>query len=780
MTTLLEAATGNRDFSILVQAVLVAEAPRGKPSIAELLGDPSRSLSLFAPTNAAFVAAAGALGYAGPPSGALPYLLEALTLIGESHGMTLGQVVDMVLRYHLVSGDVDASGAVKTLSGLRINVNLDDGKVVDGSPETADASFDAPATLDNGTLRVIDNLLLPAQAIPAGGSLRIGTNAADSIEGTSGDDLISTGNSDDTVRAGAGDDFIKTGRGSDRAFGQAGDDTIKGGDGADRLYGQNGDDELFGQRGADFLDGGTGNDTLNGGNGNDVLWGEDGDDQILGGSGGDTIRGGDGDDGIRGGNGGDQLRGDDGADTIRAGTGNDLVFGGNGDDLVLGQNGNDRVYGNAGDDTVRGGGGNDAVLGGDGNDVLTGDGGNDYMRGHGGDDTLIGGIGDDTLFGLEDDDLLQGGDGDDRLEGGDGNDSLYGGEGKDTLLAGNGGDLAVGGAGDDVVAGGAGADILSGEDGNDSLTGNRGDDMLSGGAGNDTLRAGFGDDTLDGGEGDDLLRGWDGNDSIVGGAGNDTVIFDQFDGDLDYVAGGLHNNNVFDEAEDGFDVIDLSESKAGWTIDEAGVATSGTHRVETFEFNVIIGSDLDDDLSENGAIENSFIDEIYAGAGNDIVRINKGGSQQDIWDGGDGTDTLDFSSSIIGRTFYMETGFLSGHGGASSFENVMAGQGDDDIFGTAGDNVIDAGKGGDDLNGLGGSDTFVFRAGDGPDKIHDFDVTDDTILFDTEGFGSASVAAISGAGARLLVELQGDGASTIINFVGLTTEDFGAVEVTLL
>ena len=81
-----------------------------------------------------------------------------------------------------------------------------------------------------------------------------GTNGPDTLNGTSGADII---------------------------FGFGGADNINGLAGADRLYGGLGDDVLTGAKGADFLSGGGGNDVLKGGKGADSCTGGPGADTLT-------------------------------------------------------------------------------------------------------------------------------------------------------------------------------------------------------------------------------------------------------------------------------------------------------------------------------------------------------------------------------------------------------------------------------------------------------------------------------------------------------------------
>ncbi len=104
--------------------------------------------------------------------------------------------------------------------------------------------------------------------------------------------------------------------------------TITGTNRADTLTGTPGDDVICGGNGKDTINGLGGNDILVGGNGKDVLNGGDGNDTILGGNGKDQETGGAGADVLRGGNGPDTLNAQDGAagDSLDGGLGPDICM----------------------------------------------------------------------------------------------------------------------------------------------------------------------------------------------------------------------------------------------------------------------------------------------------------------------------------------------------------------------------------------------------------------------------------------------------------------------
>lgn len=92
----------------------------------------------------------------------------------------------------------------------------------------------------------------------------------------------------------------------------------RGTNGADRLIGTSGNDHISGRGGDDRIVGRGGNDTLSGGSGDDTIFGDAGNDRINGGSGEDTLLGG---------SGNDRITSRDGSrDTVVCGRGRDVVI----------------------------------------------------------------------------------------------------------------------------------------------------------------------------------------------------------------------------------------------------------------------------------------------------------------------------------------------------------------------------------------------------------------------------------------------------------------------
>lgn len=238
---------------------------------------------------------------------------------------------------------------------------------------------------------------------------------------------------------------------------------------------------------------------------------------------------------------------------------------------------------------------------------------------------------------------------------------------------------------------------------NSSRNGTAGNDLLDGGAGNDTLSGAAGDDTLHGGTGSDVLSGDAGNDALFGGMGNDRL------------AGGAGADRLF--GGDGQDMADYAASSAAVRINlmpaangQQGASGGDATGDQLFEMEQVNGSRFADRLTGNNSAN--------------------------LLSGNDGNDTLSGNS------------------------------GNDTLLGGNGRDVIAGGRGADLLTGGDGADTFVFRRGDGIDRITDFSVGEDIIRLHglATGFDQINLTADSD-GVR--VGLLGGGTIAILQGVTL-------------
>lgn len=680
----------------------------------------------------------------------------------------------------------DAEGAVtRTLAGLVI----EDAGVPDEAHYTQTIVGDlAPLDHDTGQpgeqTRYDDlgNLVVdPSRPAPDRADTLYDSAGADHILAGGGDDVIDAHRGgDDRIEAGAGDDLVRAAAGNDLVSAGPGADIVLGGTGEDRLFAA---DETALETavsvGESQVGGGQRGDWLDGGAGDDILVGDAGDDVLLGGGGADVL--------IAGG-GNDQVLGDDATVfvnrdwiitresthngavtyyglayanaevTLADAGGADLIFGGAGDDWLFGQSGDDTVEGGVGDDVLFGGAGSDVLLGQDGADVLVGDGiqvpvdlqGNDTLSGGAGDDRLYGDGGNDHLAGGHGVDLLIGGDGDDLLDGGDGDDAagvsadgtpLEGG-----LIGGAGHDLLYGGAGNDWLHGDAGDiplhthgdDVLYGEAGDDILVGGAGNDVLDGGSGADHLYGEAGDDVLRGGAGDDLLVGGDGADVLDGGTGQDTLYAD----DLDTIVwrAGDGSDTVFGTAA----LISLEALRAADVGIRQSSGSGGDQRL-----GLGVGPDPDQDQDA------LWIDNGFLAAGS---RYRFADGTLDHAQLMQRAPAVDLAGTVGADIIYGSDQADVLRGYAAGLATVDSG---DELYGQAGDDVIEGGAGNDRLDGGAGADILIGGRGD---DLYVVDQTADTVVEQAaEGIDTLETTVSLAAPAEVEnIALMGDAALTAV------------------
>jgi Ca2+-binding RTX toxin-like protein len=354
--------------------------------------------------------------------------------------------------------------------------------------------------------------------------------------------------------------------------------------------------------------------------------------------------------------------------------GDDMLLGTACADEILGKDGNDIIDGRAGDDVTDGGAGDDHIVGGNGNDILRGGYGNDIIFGGSGDDQISGGAGDDRLFGDE---------GNDTVFGDDGNDQINGGSGNDALSGGNGNDLVSGDAEDDKLEGNGGDDLLAGGDGNDVVSGGNGDDKIDGGAGADLLLDNAGQDTVLGGKGNDHVAvALDGDRDVYdGGAGTDTLDLSSSGSavDVDLAEGSAEGCEIGDNTVAGFEIVkggSGGDTISGTWGNETLTGGAGDDRIDGRGGNDSLEGGMGNDTLADGAGQ----DTVSGGRGNDVILAEADGDD-DVYDGGEGCNTLDYSSSEEGITVDFTEGTASGTDiGSDTFcgiDTVVGGSGDD-------------------------------------------------------------------------------------------------------
>jgi len=456
---------------------------------------------------------------------------------------------------------------------------------------------------------------------------------------------------------------------------------------------------------------------------------------------------------------------------------------------------------------------------------------NDFLYGGTGDDTIYGGDADDFLFGQYGNDTLHvtsgtnmlfGGDGDDHLIGGTDIDQLEGGAGRDTFdLSQLGNDIVTDfdtGLAETIDFGGSFSDfyeflanvvqvdfdndgviddlqithsngdvttilnlmledvapgdfllettgIVDGTSGNDVININYidgqgdslgdGDDLVYLGAGDDSYYGTKGNDIIYGGNGDDLIIGWKGNNTIFGGAGNDHLVTGQ---NTTEIHGGI-----------GDDIIDIYANKNNAHVISGGEGSD--------EFNVIYPSltrksesvILDFEIGVDSlVIDGITIDLVNGNAGITFTEI-EGNLQVDFGD----NDTV----TLINVLLPTPNGYVDGTLGDDTIDynyidtgGEAVGDGNDIVYGWAGNDTINLARGNDVAFGGDGNDTIYGYKGN--NTI--YGEAGDDILYT----GQHSSTLFGGAGDDVLnIDMHknvshsldgGDGADTFVFTTGGT------------
>ena len=496
-----------------------------------------------------------------------------------------------------------------------------------------------------------------------------------------------------------------------------------------------------------------GDDTIVAGNGNNVIFGGLGHDQITAGDGANIILG---DSGIATFEaisgvlvsvsttfagapvGGTAATGSSSDDVIKAGIdntgdGNNVVFGGDGNDQITTGSGTDIILGDNGyaDFTMVSGvltpsliestystiGGNDVISAGAGNDIIFGETGNDTIDGGAGNDTIFGDFASydasrvsnarflSMFTGAADgggNDTIYGGPGSNYIVGGQGNDVLYGDEALGNALNAQAGDNDIigdnntpGGAvgNDQIYAYGSGNNVILGDNGQiyRSVQVDNWQNMIwatDPAPFNDIIRQVATYDELIGGN--DTIVSGNGMDRIFGQAGNDTIT----DGNgSDEVIGGLGSNNI--TVGSGDDTVLAGEGQIFRALNPDGTAVLNSdgswHRDVLLEqVGSITGSVAID--SAGNALQPNLAAELLNA---DLILL--GGSFQS-----DGSQLINSNDNA----WQAEALLVSLQPVTGSV--VVAGSGDDVIFGTLGNDSITAGDGNDVIFGDRASNTSTY------------------------------------------------------------------------
>lgn len=331
-----------------------------------------------------------------------------------------------------------------------------------------------------------------------------------------------------------------------------------------------------------------------------------------------------------------------------------------------------------------------------------------------------------------------------------------------------------------------GSIVYYGGHGTDSVIGTNAEDVFLGNAGDDSFTAKNGNDTFLGGAGDDnvgFIFSFNNSDFVDGGSGYDKLFLTVFGGTSLALTPTFVQN---------FEEIDLRPGAGSGTAtftlttDDAVVAAGKTLQIvgsdegaNKFALTFNGSSELDghfdvtgadaDDAFTGGALSDTFHleaggnDTVHGGGGSDVVFAGSAFTASDVFDGGDGIDTLNLDGAYLlsfqtGTLMNVETVVLTAgnnyvlgasagavaagdtltvdgsaldsanglawdsSGVSDAHFRVAGGKGADHIVGGAVSDTLDGGAGADQLWGLAGNDTL--NGGNGNDTLIGLDGVD--------------------------------------------------------
>ena len=240
----------------------------------------------------------------------------------------------------------------------------------------------------------------------------------------------------------------------------------------------------------------------------------------------------------------------------------------------------------------------------------------------------------------------------------------------------------IGTPNNDQLTGTNSRDYIVGREGNDTIEGLDGYDTILGESGSDSLRGGNGKDLLDGGDFGDTLIGGEGADTLLGGSGKD-LLFGQ--GGLDVLQGG-----VGDDTLRGGNGNDTLQGGAGRDVVK-----------ESFNGDILV---TNNSLIARGTdiLEDIEVANVFAGSGANVLDASAVTQMDVVLNGSGGRDTL------------------------------IGGSQDDTLIGGVGVDLLSGGE---------GSDVFFYNAiNHRNDRITDFDIDQDILIFSSSGFGGELTA----------------------------------------
>jgi Ca2+-binding RTX toxin-like protein len=253
-----------------------------------------------------------------------------------------------------------------------------------------------------------------------------------------------------------------------------------------------------------------------------------------------------------------------------------------------------------------------------------------------------------------------------------------------------------------------------GNDAANTIIGGNSFNMLYGGGGADTIVGGQRNDVIDGGTGADLMIGGYGDDTYTVDNKND-VVTELVGQGVDEVRTKLNSYTMTANVENLTFTGTGGFTGTGNDSDNVIIATAGQAKLSGGAGNDTLVGSADADTIDGG----TGADLLRGGAGNDLYFVDHA-SDNVVELAGGGIDTIRTTLNRIGMADWVENLTFTGTGNFETFGNgldnvIIAGFGDDTIwgqdgndtlYGRAGNDVLLGGLGADVMNGGGGDDRY--------------------------------------------------------------------------
>ena len=292
-------------------------------------------------------------------------------------------------------------------------------------------------------------------------------------------------------------------------------------------------------------------------------------------------------------------------------------------------------------------------------------------------------------------------------------------------------------AGDDTITGTAGPDVIAAEAGNDRVFGLGGNDTVCLGPGNDVFTGAGGNDHAVGGTGNDTVvagAGVDGSDRFFGQAGVDTADYFNRTGPVSVSLNAATDDGAPGEGDNiHTDVENVSGGAGNDTIIGSNSSNVLDGQAGNDAINGAGGNDLLRGGNDNDTLAGQGGDDFVLGNnGEDTFIAAAGPDDVDVFEGGTGIDTANYSGRTVPLRISLDGAANDGSAGEGDnirldVENVIGGSGNDVITANvfqSNRNILTGGAGNDLLDSV-----------DAPFIAHDqlyggFDV--DTCRFDAD------------------------------------------------